>query len=136
MSIRRTNSVAKAASGAGPAPGGAAREDDRAAVALGYDAAVDEAPKLLAKGRGETAERIIQVALEQGITIRRDADLAEILSALDLDTEIPVETFAAVAEILSYVYRANSEAGMPPQQQRQPHAQVTVPDDPPAGDTP
>lgn len=82
---------------------------DKTAVALGYDIAVDEAPKILAKGHGETAERIVQIAIENGITIRRDADLAQILSALDLDTEIPVETFTAVAEILSYVYRANSQ---------------------------
>ncbi len=106
MSVRRTDSTPVSPSTAAPQPGGA--DDARTAVALGYDAGLDEAPKLLAKGHGETAERIIQVALEQGITIRKDADLAQILSALDLDTEIPVETFAAVAEILSYVYRANS----------------------------
>ena len=39
--------------------------------------------------------------------MREDADLAEMLSAIDIDSEIPIEAFAAVAEILVYVYRAN-----------------------------
>ena len=49
----------------------------------------------------------VAMARESGITVRRDADLVEVLAALDLDSEIPVEAFAAVAEILSYVYQAN-----------------------------
>ena len=53
------------------------------------------------------AEQILQVAFDRGIKVREDADLAEMLSAIDIDSEIPVEAFAAVAEILTYVYRAN-----------------------------
>ena len=40
--------------------------------------------------------------------MREDADLVEILSAIDIESEIPIEAVAAVAEILSYVYRANA----------------------------
>ncbi len=78
------------------------------AVALGYNPLKDDAPKVLAKGQGDIAEKIIQIALDEGIEIHRDADLIEILKAVDIDQEIPVEAFAAVAEIISYIYKANA----------------------------
>lgn len=78
------------------------------AVALGYDQNKDNAPKVLAKGQNQIAEKIIQIAIDEGIEIRRDADLVEMLKAVDIDQEIPIEAFAAVAEIISYVYKANN----------------------------
>ena len=80
---------------------------DTVAVALEYDAESEFAPKVVAGGRGKVAEQILQVAFDRGIKVREDADLAEMLSAIDIDSEIPIEAFAAVAEILTYVYRAN-----------------------------
>lgn len=80
-------------------------------MALDYDAGQDGAPRVVAKGRGEAAQRIIDLARQNGVAVRRDADLAELLSVLELDQEIPVEAFAAVAEILSYVYRVNGRLG-------------------------
>lgn len=78
------------------------------AVALTYDPAdPGGAPRVVASGRGELAERLLQIAFAAGVKVREDADLAEILSAVDVDSVIPVEAFAAVAEILSYVYGAN-----------------------------
>lgn len=65
------------------------------------------APKVIAAGRGSVAEQILALAFANGIKVREDADLAELLSAVDIDSEIPLEAFTAVAEILSYVYRAN-----------------------------
>lgn len=79
------------------------------AVALGYDMEKQNAPKILAKGQGHVAEKIIQIAIDQGIEIRRDADLVQILKAVDIDSEIPVEAFSAVAEIISYIYRENGK---------------------------
>ena len=79
------------------------------AVALGYDKEKDNAPKVLAKGQDRVAEKIIQIALSEGIEIRQDADLIEILKAVDIDEEIPTEAFAAVAEILSYIYKMNAQ---------------------------
>lgn len=79
------------------------------AVALGYDMEKQNAPKVLAKGQGHIAEKIIQIAIDQGIEIRRDADLVQILKAVDIDSEIPVEAFSAVAEIISYIYRENGK---------------------------
>ena len=77
------------------------------AVALQYEPDKDNAPKVVAGGRGSIAEQILQIAFAQGVKVREDPDLAELLTAIDIDSEIPVEAFAAVAEILIYVYRAN-----------------------------
>lgn len=76
------------------------------AVALDYDAARDAAPKIVATGRGAVAAQIVQIALDRGVKVREDADLIEILAAIDVDSPIPLPAFAAVAEILAYVYRA------------------------------
>lgn len=65
------------------------------------------APRVIAAGRGIVAEQILALAFANGVKVREDADLAELLSAVDLESEIPLEAFTAVAEILSYVYRAN-----------------------------
>jgi len=62
---------------------------------------------VLASGRGAIADQILAIAFAQGVRVREDADLAEVLAAVDVDSEIPVEALVAVAEILSYVYRAN-----------------------------
>jgi flagellar biosynthesis protein len=77
------------------------------AVALRHERGHNHTPRIVASGRGAIAEQILAVAFAEGVKVRQDADLAEVLSALDVGSEIPLETFAAVAEILSYVYRAN-----------------------------
>jgi len=66
-------------------------------------------PKITAAGRGKIAEQILQLAYENGINVREDGALAEMLAAIELESPIPTEAFMAVAEILSYVYRANGE---------------------------
>lgn len=81
------------------------------AVALSHDRATDRPPKVVAGGRGHIAEQIIEIAFAHGVKVREDADLAQLLSSIDIDAEIPAEAFAAVAEILTYVYQAN--AGLP-----------------------
>ena len=80
------------------------------AVALGHDRDDRRPPKVVAGGRGRIAEQILEIAFAHGVKVREDADLANLLSSIDIDSEIPVEAFAAVAEILTYVYQAN--AGM------------------------
>ena len=80
---------------------------DAIAVALRYEPDSEYAPKVVAGGRGTVAEQILEIAFAHGIKVREDQDLAEVLSSIDIDSEIPVEAFAAVAEILIYVYRAN-----------------------------
>ena len=66
------------------------------------------APRVVASGRGALAEQILQIAFDRGVKVRNDADLAEILATIEVESEIPLEALAAVAEILSYVYRNQS----------------------------
>lgn len=78
------------------------------AVALQEQENKRRAPKITAAGRGVIAEQIIALAHENGINVREDANLVEILAQFELDSPIPSEAFGAVAEILSYVYRVNN----------------------------
>ena len=84
---------------------------DNIAVALKHDRTTETLPRIVASGRGAVAEQIVAVAQAQGIRVSKDPDLAEVLIALEVGSDIPVETFAAVAEILSYIYRANKIHG-------------------------
>ncbi|MGV1100147.1 EscU/YscU/HrcU family type III secretion system export apparatus switch protein [Thiovibrio sp. JS02] len=77
------------------------------AVALRYDKEQDAAPKVVAKGGGEIAEKILELAREYGIPIHEDTDLVEILAKLNLNQEIPPATYIVVAEILAFIYRGN-----------------------------
>ncbi len=71
------------------------------------------APRVVASGRGALAEQILQIAFDRGVKVRNDADLAEILATVEVESEIPLEALAAVAEILSYSYRTQSNATAP-----------------------
>ena len=83
------------------------------AVAVGYDTGAAAAPTVLASGKGALAEQILEIAFAAGVKVRQDADLAEILSLVDVGEEIPAEAFVAVAEVLQYVYQANRQAPPP-----------------------
>ena len=77
-------------------------------IAIALEEQADaSAPVVTASGRGALAEQILAIAFANGVKVRQDDDLVQILSAIDVDSPIPTEAFAAVAEILSYVYRAN-----------------------------
>lgn len=77
------------------------------AVALHYDRKQDKVPRVVASGRGALADRILELAFAHDVKVREDADLAEILAAVEVGQQIPIAAFAAVAEILFYIYRAN-----------------------------
>ncbi len=81
----------------------------RVAAAIRYDPEKDAAPRVTAKGKGYVADRIIELAKAHDIPIKNDPGLAEILSRLDIDEQIPVEIYRAIAEILAFVYAMNSE---------------------------
>jgi flagellar biosynthesis protein len=80
---------------------------DQVAVALRYEPGEDIAPRVTAKGRGYVAEKILHLARENGIPLRQDPDLVELLSQLKLDEAIPSEAYKIVAEILAFVYTLN-----------------------------
>ena len=84
------------------------------AAALAYDKTKQAAPKLTAKGQGLVAEKILAVAAAHNIPIRQDADLLSILSKVELDTEVPIEVYAVVAEIFAYLYQTNAKAKATP----------------------
>lgn len=80
-------------------------EKSKKAVALQYHPLKDNAPSVTAKGSGLLAERIMEIAREHHIPLKKDQQLVEVLSALDLYEEIPVELYRAVAETLAFIYR-------------------------------
>jgi len=84
------------------------------AVALSYRPdRGDQAPRVVASGKGELARQILDLAFAAGVKVREDADLVEILGAVDVDSPVPLEALMAVAEILTYVYLANGRMPEP-----------------------
>ena len=76
------------------------------AVALKYDMDTMPAPRLIAKGVDELAQRIREVAKENEVAVVENPPLARALYAsVEIDEEIPPEHYHAVAEIIGYVFR-------------------------------
>jgi len=82
--------------------------DSVRAVALRYDESASHAPQVVAKGAGDVAQRILAAAESAGVPVHADADLVELLSACHLGDEIPAELYAAVAELLTWLYGINA----------------------------
>jgi flagellar biosynthesis protein len=80
------------------------------AAALRYDADRGGAPRVIAAGSGDLAERIIALAEEHGVPVRDDSALDEALARLELEAEVPEELWAAVAEALVWAYRLTTRA--------------------------
>lgn len=80
------------------------------AAALQYDQDRDRAPRLVARGDGHVADRILALAREHGIPVHEDRGLVDVLARLDLGSEIPPELYRAVAEIIAFVYRLQQRA--------------------------
>lgn len=77
------------------------------AVALKYDMEEDIAPKVLAKGQGEVAKKIIEQAQEHEIPVYKDEKLARQLGAMEIDDYIPEELYEAVAQILVFIAKVD-----------------------------
>lgn len=71
------------------------------AVALHYDN--EHAPRVVARGEGAVAERILELAREHGVPVEEDPVLVAALSGIALDEEIPEQLYEAVARIISFV---------------------------------
>ncbi len=74
------------------------------AVALGYIPGKDGAPRVLASGKGTIAEAIAEIAREHGVPFYQDAALVDSLINLQINAEIPIELYEAIAHVLAYVY--------------------------------
>jgi flagellar biosynthesis protein len=85
-------------------------EKKRTAIALRYDVEKDAAPLVLASGRGVVADEILRIADENEIPLYENPKLAELLSKLELDAQIPAELYTLVAEVLFYVYQLDKMA--------------------------
>lgn len=85
------------------------REKPALAVALRYERGVTPAPRVVAKGRGLVAERIIETAREAGVAVEGSPMLAEALAGVEVDDEIPEELYRAVAEVIGFVLRATGQ---------------------------
>ncbi|WP_299228914.1 EscU/YscU/HrcU family type III secretion system export apparatus switch protein [Sulfurihydrogenibium sp.] len=83
--------------------------DEKKAVALKYERYKDSAPKVVAKGKGIIAEKIIEVAKQHGVYLKEDPTLVEVLSGLELYEEIPEELYKVVAEIFVLIYQAKQK---------------------------
>jgi len=77
------------------------------AVALKYD--INKAPKVVAKGEGHLADKIIDIAEEHGVTLYQDSELVKLLSRIDIDEEIPSNLYQAVAVVLAFVFQLNGQ---------------------------
>lgn len=79
------------------------------AAAIRYKPKEDAAPRVIAKGSGAMADRILAIAKEHNVPLKDDPQLVEVLSALDLYQEIPPELYKAVAEVLAFVYKVTKK---------------------------
>jgi flagellar biosynthetic protein flhB len=83
--------------------------EEKKAVALKYDEGEDIAPKVIAKGERKVAENILEKAKEHNIPVYKDKKLASQLSNLEIDDNIPQELYEAVAQVLLFITKIDSE---------------------------
>lgn len=83
-----------------------------------------DAPVLTAKGEGELAEKLLDIAFAEGIKVRQDKDLTELLSSFDVESPVPLEALHAVSLILERVYQENQK--MKDKEAIEPDGETTV----------
>ena len=83
---------------------------DKKAVALKYEQTSNSAPKVLAKGKGEIASKIIEKAKEYDIPLFQNPMLADSLLNLDIDEEIPPSLYKATAEVFVWLLKSEQKA--------------------------
>ena len=79
-------------------------------AALRYEPGEDHAPRLLARGKGHTAAKILELAEQHDLPVRRDPTLVSILGALDVGAEIPPDLYGVIAEVLAWAYHTDQAA--------------------------
>jgi len=87
------------------------RYSRKEAVAITYNPGVNDAPRIVAKGKGKIAENILAKAEEFNVPVQEDASLVELLGQLDINQSIPEELYQAVAEVFAFIYKIDKEKG-------------------------
>lgn len=85
------------------------QQDIRLAIALKYDTAEDQAPVVLASGRGSIAAAMVNAAQAAGVPLHEDQTLAALLARLETGTEIPPELYQAVAQVIAFVWSLDQD---------------------------
>jgi flagellar biosynthesis protein len=80
------------------------------AVAMKYKIYEDNAPKVIAKGSGEIADKIIKKAKEYNIAVFQNEELTNMLMKIDIDTEIPPKLYQAVVEVFVWLRDTQQKA--------------------------
>ncbi len=80
------------------------------AVAIRYDRERENAPRVVAKGRGVIAQQLMAIAKKHAVPVYQNQTVTQLLMAVELDREIPPELYQAVANVLAYVYRLDGRA--------------------------
>ncbi|MHC0037650.1 EscU/YscU/HrcU family type III secretion system export apparatus switch protein [Pseudoneobacillus sp. C159] len=79
------------------------------AVALSYNSCQNDAPKVVASGRGMLAANMIEKAKEHNIPLQEDPSLVELLCQLEINETIPEELYNAVAEVFAFIYSVDQQ---------------------------
>jgi flagellar biosynthesis protein len=85
-------------------------EKIKKAVALHYEEKKDNAPKVVASGKGRMAERILELARDHEVPVHKDPTLVDMLSYVDVGSEIPPKLYSMVAEVLVFIYNVDKKA--------------------------
>lgn len=83
--------------------------EEKKAIALSYSYGNDNAPVILAKGKGKIAKYILEKAIEHDICVMEDKELSEVLYALPEGMEIPEELYKAVAQVYVFLYKTHNK---------------------------
>ncbi len=87
------------------------KKEMKKAAALSYTPGEDKAPKVIASAKGLIAEKMVEKAGKEKIPVYEDAHLAETLVGLKTGSEIPIEMYEVVAEVLTFISRVDKSAG-------------------------
>lgn len=78
-------------------------------MALRYEEKKDDAPKVVASGKGRMAERMLELARDHEVPVHKDPTLVDMLSYVDVGSEIPPELYSMVAEVLVFIYNVDKK---------------------------
>ncbi|MDQ0159109.1 EscU/YscU/HrcU family type III secretion system export apparatus switch protein [Alkalibacillus salilacus] len=79
------------------------------AMALRYNEVADDAPEIVAKGKGLVAEEILERATDHNVPVYEDPALMNLMSELNINEKIPEDLYQAVAEVFVFIYQLDKK---------------------------